>query len=313
MLDRVKQFPPAGPGNEPDRSLRTVARVLGGLAISGLGLSAYALAEPHLFRLKRLVADLPVASVGLDVLHVSDIHLTARTEGLQRWLAKLPGLLDQPPDLVVATGDLIEDDSGIGPAVDLLSKLPARFGRFYVLGSHDYFQSSFHAYTKYFTGRRPINARHADTERLETGLKESGWMPVTNSTELVETDAGRVRVAGVDDPYINRHRTEHIRREAGDALAIGLMHAPDVVSEYALAGFDLVVGGHTHGGQVRIPGVGALVTNCSLPAALAGGLSLIGDTWLHVSPGLGTSPFARIRFNCRPEVTLLQLRPAVGA
>jgi predicted MPP superfamily phosphohydrolase len=74
-----------------------------------------------------------------------------------------------------------------------------------------------------------------------------------------------------------------------------------------LAGFDLVLGGHTHAGQVRIPGVGALVTNSSLPAALGGGLHRIGSGWLHVSPGLGTGRFAPIRFACRPEATLLVL------
>jgi uncharacterized protein len=308
MLDRVKPFPRAGAHS--DRERRAVTRVLGGLAFSGLGLGAYTFIEPYLFRLNHLKIDLPIAGAPLDVLHVSDIHMTARTRAVQRWLGKLPDLLDQPPDLVLATGDLTQDDSGIDPVVEAFAELPARVGRFYVLGSHDYYQSKFQAYTKYFTGHQAINAPPADTDRLETGLKESGWMPVTNSTELVESDVGRIRVAGVDDPYLNRHRTEHIRREPGDVLAIGLMHAPDVVSEYALAGFDLVLAGHTHGGQVRFPGFGAVVTNSSLPAALAGGLNLIGQTWLHVSPGLGNSPFSPIRFNCRPEATLLQLRPA---
>jgi predicted MPP superfamily phosphohydrolase len=88
------------------------------------------------------------------------------------------------------------------------------------------------------------------------------------------------------------------------------MHAPDVVSEWFLTGFDLVLAGHTHGGQVRIPGIGALVTNCSLPTALAGGLHRIHGGWLHVSPGLGTGKYSPIRFACPPEATLLHLEPA---
>jgi predicted MPP superfamily phosphohydrolase len=91
-------------------------------------------------------------------------------------------------------------------------------------------------------------------------------------------------------------------------VAIGVVHTPDVVSEWALGGYDLVLAGHTHGGQVRIPGVGAVVTNCTLPPALAAGLHRIGGAWLHVSPGLGTGRFSPIRFNCRPEATLLRLR-----
>jgi predicted MPP superfamily phosphohydrolase len=229
---------------------------------------------------------------------------------LVQWLRGLPGELGEAPDMVLATGDLIEDNSGIDPVVEVLASLESLYGNFYVLGSHDYYQSKFQAYTKYITGRRPIRAPKADTTRLEAGLTEAGWKAVTNSTEVVETDGGRVRVVGVDDPYIHRDRTEHIRRGDGDTLALGLVHAPDVVSDYALHGFDLVVAGHTHAGQVRVPGLGAIVTNCTLPSALAGGLSRVGSTWLHVSPGLGSGRFAPIRFNCRPEATLLTFQPA---
>jgi predicted MPP superfamily phosphohydrolase len=116
-----------------------------------------------------------------------------------------------------------------------------------------------------------------------------------------------VRVAGVDDPYLGRARTGHLHRAPDDVVAIGLMHAPDVVSAFVLAGFDLVLAGHTHAGQVRLPGIGAVVTNCSLPTGLAGGAHRVGDAWLHVSPGLGTGSFAPIRFRARPEVTLLRL------
>lgn len=279
-------------------------------AIAAIGLGAYALAERHSFRLNRVDALWAAAQRPWTVLHVSDTHMTGRHRTLRHWLLDLPERLGEPPDMILATGDLIEDDSGIDGVVESLGALPSRHGSFYVLGSHDYYQSKFQAYTKYFTGRRPVNAPKADTARLEAGLKEAGWKPVTNSTEVVDTEAGRVRVTGVDDPYIRRHRTDHIRRESGDALALGLVHAPDVVSDYALAGYDLVVAGHTHAGQVRVPGFGAIVTNCTLPSALAGGLSRVGDTWLHVSPGLGSGRFAPIRFNCPPEATLLSFRPA---
>ena len=236
--------------------------------------------------------------------------MRAGSRRLQNWLSELPRLIGKAPDLTLATGDLIEDDSGIDSVVDALTGLQGRLGSFYVFGSHDYYQSKFQAYTKYMTGKRPVNAPRADTDRLVAGLEAGGWKPVINSTEAVETDGGRVRITGVDDPYINRHRTGHIAREPDDVLAIGLTHAPDVVSEYALPGYDLVLGGHTHGGQVRIPGLGAIVTNCTLPAGLAGGLNQVGSTWLHMSPGLASGRFAPIRFNCRPEATLIRLRPS---
>jgi predicted MPP superfamily phosphohydrolase len=272
-------------------------------------LGAYALVEPYRFRLNRLT--LAVAGPApVTLLHVSDTHLTAHRRKLVDWLRGLPEQIGIAPDIVVITGDLIEDDSGIDPVLWALEGLDAGIGRFYVLGSHDYYQSRFQAYTKYFTGRRPLGAPRAATHALESGLQSRGWLPLTNETRFAQTPYGRIRLTGVDDPYIGRDKTDHITRTEEDALAIGLVHAPDVVSEFALAGFDLVLAGHTHGGQVRVPGVGAVVTNCSLPAALAGGAHRIGSCWLHVSPGLGTGRFTPVRFGCPPEATLLELLPA---
>ena len=305
MLDPVKAFRPER--NHPPGG--QTAAYATKIAAGGAALGLYSLVEPYLFHFNTVDVPLFAGGSRLDVLHISDTHMRAGNRRLREWLHRLPDRLTNAPDLVLATGDLIEDDSGIEPVVEAFARLNANYGCFYVLGSHDYFQSQFQAYTKYWTGRRPVRAPQADTDRLEAGLKEAGWKPVTNATETTDTPGGRVRITGVDDPYIKRHRTDHIRREPDDTLAIGLVHAPDVVSEYALHGFDLVVGGHTHAGQVRVPGIGALVTNCSLPAQLAGGLHRVGDTWVHVSPGLGSGRFAPLRFNCRPEVTLLRLHP----
>jgi uncharacterized protein len=313
MLDNVTLRPPSGtfadPLTSPDAPPKRASRALARTAILGAGLGAYALVEPRLFRLNRITAPVTAGAPGLDILHLSDTHMTAGRTTLQRWLEGLPKLLGEPPDLTVATGDFIEDDSGIDPIVEALGRLGGRLGSFYVFGSHDYYQSKFQAYTKYVTKRRPVNAPHAATDRLVEGLASAGWTSVVNESTSVESERGTVRITGVDDPYISRHRTGHIGRESNDVLAIGLTHAPDVVSEYALAGYDLVVGGHTHAGQVRVPGIGAIVTNCTLPAPLAGGLNRVGDTWLHVSPGLGSGRFAPIRFNCRPEATLIRLQP----
>lgn len=281
--------------------------MVGAGAVAG----AYAaLIEPRLYRLTTHTLELAHRPFGIDVLHLSDTHMRRSHHGLQRWLAELPDRLERIPDIVVATGDMIQDDSGIDPVVDALAGIEGRLGRFYVLGSHDYFQSRFQNYAKYWTGRRQrIEAPRADTERLEASLKAKGWISLQNRSEVVTDGDRRIRVSGVDDPYIRRHSTDHITRTDED-LGIALVHAPEVVSEWVLNGFDLVVGGHTHAGQVRIPFVGALVTNCDLPLGLAGGPHRVGHAWLHVSSGLGTGRFSPIRFNCRPEATLLRLRPS---
>jgi predicted MPP superfamily phosphohydrolase len=206
---------------------------------------------------------------------------------------------------------MIEDDDGIELAVSALERFEARFGKFYVFGSHDYYQSQFKPLTRYLdSSTEPRTTRPADTGRLRDALDSTGWISLINRTHVVESPWGRIRMAGVDDPYLNRHVTDHIERRSEEVAAIALVHAPDVVSEWVLAGFDLILAGHTHAGQLRLPGLGALVTNCSLPASLAGGLHRVGSGWLHVSPGLGTSKFAPIRLFCRPEATLLRLRPA---
>ncbi len=272
-------------------------------------LAAYPFLEARWYRLNRLRVPIGRTIEPIDILHISDTHMSAQDTALLRFLGGLNDKLERAPDLVVATGDLVEGDEGIDPLVSCLGDLFPTAARFYVLGSHDYYNPRFQSYAKYFAtrGRVAIRAPLADTRRLEEGLQAAGWRSVQNSDATVEVRDLRVRVGGVDDPYLKRHRTGHIARAPGDGLALGLVHAPDVVSEWLLAGFDLVCAGHTHAGQMRIPGFGAVVTNSSLPAALGGGLHRIGSGWLHVSPGLGTGRFAPVRFACRPEATLLAL------
>jgi uncharacterized protein len=278
-----------------------------GLAAGG----AYSVWETRRYTLETRRLEVPPSTPALRVLHLSDTHMRAGHRRLRAWLEALPGALGGLPDLVLATGDLVEENNGIEPLVAALGRLTSRLGCFYVLGSHDYYLARFQPHTKYFSrDRTPVKAPKADSARLERGLEAAGWRGLSNDSVVLESDVGRIRLTGVDDPYLKRHRTDHIERRAGEALAIGLMHSPDVVSEFILAGFDLVVAGHTHAGQVRIPGIGALVTNCSLPAPLAGGAHRIGNGWLHVSPGLGTGRFSPVRFNCLPEATVLELVPA---
>ncbi len=130
---------------------------------------------------------------------------------------------------------------------------------------------------------------------------------------------------GVDDPHLRYDRLDLVAgpAEAGADVRLAVTHAPylRVLDQFAADGYDAVIAGHTHGGQVCLPFVGALTTNCDLDNARAKGLhrhpadSRDGDpgsAWLHVSAGVGTSPYARIRVACRPEATLLTLtaRPA---
>ncbi|MEA2506534.1 MAG: uncharacterized protein QOH48_1152 [Actinomycetota bacterium] len=283
-------------------------RFLGRAALVAAAVTAYSLVEPYRYRLTDHKLQVRPGGPELKILHISDLHLKGRDHKLARFVTGLSEL--ENIDLVLATGDLIEDDSGIGPLIECFSRLKARLGCFYVLGSHDYHQSRFTSYAKYFTGKKgPLAAPKAATPALEAGLRGNGWQSLSNASTVVDTEWGRLKLAGVDDPYLGRHDVRVIHRDKDDTFAIGLVHSPEVVSEWLLAGFDLVVAGHTHAGQVRMPLYGALVTNCSLPTGLAGGAHKIGNGWLHVSPGLGTGRFSPIRFDCRPEATVLELVP----
>jgi predicted MPP superfamily phosphohydrolase len=127
----------------------------------------------------------------------------------------------------------------------------------------------------------------------------------------MKVDGRHVDVRGVDDPHIGRDKYEEVAGAFDPAadLALGVTHAPylRILDGMTGDGANLVLAGHTHGGQLRLPGVGALVTNCDLDRARARGLSRHGTAHLHVSAGLGTSPYAPIRFACPPEATLLTL------
>lgn len=286
------------------RRLRTALGVVGVLG-------AYAaLVEPRAFRLQQHKLGTRAGVPHLRILHLGDTHVRHPGAPVLRFLHRLPALMGAQPDLVLVTGDLIDGNRGIDAIVEALNGIRARLGRFFVLGSHDYWQPEFESYLKYFLGRKErIDPKLADTERLRAGLTEADWIELTNAEHVVADGDFRIKLSGVDDPYLKRrHRTEHIGRGSED-VAIGVMHAPELVSEFALHGFDLILGGHTHGGQVRVPFVGALTTNASLPNRLACGPFRVGGAWLHVTPGLGTGPYSRIRFNCPPEATLLELAP----
>ncbi len=286
-------------------------KLLRSVLAAGAGAAAYSFYEPLRFRLVSHRVPVRWPGPALDVLHLADTHLAPSDRKLQSFLRSLPDRLDKMPDLVVATGDMIEGSEGIDPLLEAISGIQSRYGHFYVLGSHDYYEPAGPSFTKYFSGQRPKKQPpRAESARLERGLQEAGWVPLTNKTETIDIEGLPVRLAGVDDPYLRRHDVSHIERSSNDALALALVHSPEVVSEWALNGFDVVFAGHTHGGQVRIPLLGALVTNSSLPTALAAGLKRVGDTWLHVSPGLGTGRYTPIRLLTPPEATLLRLAPA---
>ncbi|MGH3516197.1 MAG: metallophosphoesterase [Haloechinothrix sp.] len=247
------------------------------------------------------------------VLHISDLHMLPGHKSKQRWVA---ALADLEPDLVVNTGDNLSHRHAVPAVLRALGPLLDVPGLF-VFGSNDYYGPKPKNPGRYLMpqGRKKqIHGPELPWQDLRAAFIERGWLDATHTTHTITVADQPIYVAGVDDPHLYRDRYATIagRPDVTAALRLGLSHSPEprVLDRFAADGYDLVLAGHTHGGQLRIPGFGALVTNCELDRSRARGASRWGaDMWLHVSAGLGTSPFAPVRFACPPEASLLTLVP----
>jgi predicted MPP superfamily phosphohydrolase len=297
-----------------------VAASLGAVGVAGL---LWGLAEARAFVLRRVTVPQAGSLEGaLHVLHVSDIHLVPRQHGKLAWLRSLDSL---DPDLVVVTGDFLADADSVPPLLEALEGLLHRPGVF-VLGSNDYYAPKRLNPFKYFGGPSRLEGDRTElpTGSLVAGLTAGGWLDLTNTRGDLVVRGHTISFVGVDDPHLERDQMP-APGPVSATLHVGVAHAPysRVLGAFHHEHADIIFAGHTHGGQVCVPGLGALVTNCDLDRSRAKGLSgwpgkrpdatdPDGSTWLHVSAGLGTSPFAPVRFACRPEATLLTIEPHAG-
>jgi hypothetical protein len=286
-----------------------------GLGLAGVGYAALIERRHWTLRTATLPV-LPEGSPSLRLLQVSDLHMMPDQRSKQRWVSELAEL---DPDLVVNTGDNLSHPKAVPGVLRALGPLLTKPGVF-VFGSNDYYGPTPKNPLKYFRKRRgwshgvPLPWRD-----MRAALIEHGWHDAMHRRLMIEVAGRQIAVAGVDDPHIRRDRYQRIAGPvtAPVALKLGLTHSPEprVLDSFAADGYDLVLAGHTHGGQLRVPFYGALVTNCGLDRSRARGASRWGaHTWLHVSAGMGTSPYAPVRFACPPEASLLTLVPRpVGA
>jgi uncharacterized protein len=312
-------MPATSPAPRPARSglLGGIARGVGLTAALGAACLTYAAAyEVRAFRLRRVNAPvLPAGSSPIRVLHVSDIHMTPHDRARQRWLSELAGL---EPDLVVDTGDNLAHREAVPYVARALGRLLEKPG-VYVWGSNDYYAPTFKNPLAYLTGpsrRRGPTKEMLPWQDLDRVFRDAGWIDLTHRQATLEFRGVRLGFRGTDDAHLGLDRYAEVAgpidRDQID-VAIGVTHAPylRVIDAMAADQHDLILAGHTHGGQVCVPIYGALVTNCDLDTRRVKGLSLHragGHTsFMHVSAGVGTSPYARIRFACPPEATLLTL------
>lgn len=301
--------------------LSAVTRALAFGAVAGAAGAVYSLGyETRAFTLRRVeMPVLPPGCAPLKVLHLSDVHMTPRQDKKQRWLRALAAL---KPDLVVNTGDNLAHMQSVPVVLDALGDLLDVPGVF-VMGSNDYFSPTVRNPARYLLpddGRRNIDSPKLPWRDLKAGFESRGWLDLSNRRDHLKVNGVRFAFAGVDDPHLEYDDLSAVAGPADpDAdVRAAVAHAPylRVLDAFAQDGYDAIFAGHTHGGQLCVPFKGALVTNCDLDPARAKGLhrhpadsrpEQPGSAWLHVSAGLGTSPFAPMRFACRPEASLVTL------
>lgn len=307
-----------------------VSTALATLTAAGAAGLGYAWVEARAFTLRSFTLPvLPAGSAPLRVLHLSDLHLVPRQRRKVEWLRSLSRL---EPDLVVSTGDNLAAAGAVPDVLRAHGELLDRPGVF-VLGSNDYWAPRLKSPVRYLLpngGMKRLHGERLPTSELVEGFRSAGWLDLTNQRGSLKIGSTMLEFVGVDDPHLTYDRYEQVAgAPAPDAdLTVGVTHAPyrRVLDAMTSDGAGLVLAGHTHGGQLCLPGIGALVTNCDVPRRQAKGVSrwaapdaespadgspsdgsTRGSAWMHVSAGMGTSPFTAVRFACRPEASLLTL------
>jgi len=270
------------------------------------------LVEPRRFTLQRreLRSSAFAARPGLSILHISDLHFRDNDD---RKLEFLKSLAEEEVDLVFVTGDLVDYDAGIAQCVEAIAAFRPRLGTYVVLGAHDYYHTRVRDIVRQVFKRTYSRHEEVDTSGLVAGLRESGATVLISERVELEHEEAKLDVVGIDDL---KHGVVDLEAAfAGcrdDALRLVLVHEPSILEEIADREPDFVFTGHTHGGQIRVPGVGALTTQAKLPLRHASGVFRVGKTTVHLNNGVGTGRVTPIRCFCRPEATIVAIVPDAG-
>lgn len=270
-------------GGRPETPLRTLALNLSEAARSALTEPYRLTIEHHQIYLRRL----PRALDGFRIVQLSDMHHSRFTsrEIIERAVRTASSL---QPDIIALTGDYISKDRQYAaPCAELLGRLRARHGVFAVLGNHDHW---------------------TDAALITDLFRAEGMTVLVNQGMRFEKNGAAFWLAGVDDTMVGLEDLSlALAGSQADEMKLLLAHNPIVLRRAARAGVDLVLSGHTHGGQVSL----RPERNASVKPRrrVVKGLVREGETQIYVTRGLGTVVLP-VRFGCPPEVSLLELRTA---
>ena len=289
----------------------------------GVAVFSYAsLVERNAFMVRNESIDvLEPGSRSIRVLHLSDIHLAPWQKRKIEWIRRLVSLR---PDLIIVTGDSLGHAGSVPGLERAFSAFKGTPGVF-VHGSNDYFAPRMpNPFTYLFRPSEPDqNGERIDTKGLDAVYSSLGWVDLNNASRRMIVNGSPIVFTGTDDPHLDLDRLDVVESSLAEALErkgdpvaaiLGVTHAPyrRVLDSLTDHGADAIFAGHTHGGQVCVPGLGALTTNSDLPLKLARGLNVWNrfdrHAFLNVSAGIGTSIYAPVRFACPPEAVLITLR-----
>jgi predicted MPP superfamily phosphohydrolase len=281
----------------------------------------------------------------LKILHLSDLHLRTDYKG-NRLAGFLKILSLDYYDLIFITGDMVEQDNLQSRLMDVVKNFRAKYGIYAVFGAHDYYNKKPSEFLRNMFKKKESYSRKNDYISLKNKLENAGIKVLLNENIILnEKIEGfpEIKIIGVDDPMINKmdikkslkglNDNPEIIRQDGflksesykktfnispnkshelknrKSLNIALIHTPDsyALANLALNGTDIIFAGHTHGGQVRVPGKGAIISGCSIKTKFASGLFYFNDFVLQVSRGLGEGRFSKFRVYCQPEAIITKL------
>lgn len=264
--------------------------------------------EPHWYRLRRIkLKNQKKIHKPISILHLSDIHFVKNPGSKRRFFQKLSML---NPDLIFLTGDIIDNNEGIDTAIQMISGLRARYGTFLVLGNHEYYDYRWLDNIRYHMGLGKTTVTRNNVARFISELKKIGVHVLVNESMKLEVHGTPVFIGGTDDPITQKIDFERALHGLGpQSLNILLVHHLDALLKLSHHGVDLVFAGHTHGGQIRFPFFGPLVTETNLPRKYVEGLHDYKGMTVFVSRGLGSGRSLIIRFFCRPEAIFFELTP----
>lgn len=245
----------------------------------------------------------------LRILHLSDIHFSGPDDRLSRFFDRLA---KETYDFIFITGDVFDCEDGIPHAVENLKKLRGRHGIFSVFGNHDYYDYKLYDIgTMGFRGRRHPE-KVQPVKKLEKAVREAGAVLLQNESAKVEAEGVIFSIHGLDDPTTGRADIEKAMRGYDPAhINILLSHTIDAFFYIGENEIDLSFSGHSHGGQIRFPFIGPLITHTQYGPKYSQGICSLKGAACSISRGVAASRYFFLRFLCRPEAIVLEVKGPV--